>query len=66
MQKEYLSNKTYKGKSIVEALKEINVDSSFENRKRLAEINGIYEYMGKSEQNIRLLNLLVNGKLIKG
>lgn len=66
MQKEYLSNKTYKGKSIVEALKEINVDSSFENRKRLAEINGIYEYMGKSEQNIRMLNLLANGKLIKG
>lgn len=66
MQKEYLSNKTYKGKSIVEALKEINVDSSFSYRTRLAEVNRIYNYIGSNEQNIRMLNLLKNGKLIKG
>jgi GH24 family phage-related lysozyme (muramidase) len=66
MKKEYLSNKTYKGKSIVEALKEINVDSSYEYRKKLAEVNKINDYMGLPEQNIRMLNLLINGKLIKG
>lgn len=66
MKKNYLSNTSYKGKSIVEALNEINVDSSFAYRKRLAEVNKIDKYIGSASQNIRLLNLLKNGKLIKG
>ena len=36
----YLSNKTYKGVSLVDALKQIKVDASFSNRKRLAKNNG--------------------------
>lgn len=66
MKKNYLSNTSYKGKSIVEALNQINVDSSFAYRKRLAEVNKIDKYIGSTSQNIRLLNLLKNGKLIKG
>lgn len=61
----YLSNKGYKGKSIVDALNQINVDSSYESRKRIAKANNIECYLGTHEQNIRLLNLLKNGKLIK-
>lgn len=61
----YLSNKTYKGTSLVEALAQINVDSSFKYRKKLSEKNDIDNYRGSTAQNIRLLNLLKNGKLIK-
>lgn len=62
----YLSNTIYKGESIVEALNEINVDSSFTYRKKLAAINGIKDYKGTAEQNIKLLKLLKDRKLIKG
>jgi len=44
----YLSNKTYKGTSIVDALKQINIDSAFNYRKKLAEINNIKNYQGTS------------------
>lgn len=60
----YLSNFSYNWYSIVDALKQINVDSSFENRKALAQKNGISNYQGSSSQNLKLLNLLKNGKLI--
>lgn len=62
----YLSNNSYKGKSIVEALQQINVDSSYSYRKKLALANGINAYTGTPTQNVRMLNLLKNGKLIKG
>lgn len=62
---EYLSNKDYKGVSIAEALDEINIDSSFIYRKRLAHKNGIKGYKGTTSQNIKLLILLKNGKLKK-
>lgn len=60
----YLSNKNYTGNSIVDALNEINIDSSFSFRKKLANINGINNYQGSREQNITLLNKLKNGNLI--
>lgn len=50
----------YNGNSIVDYLKSINVDSSFENRKKLAEENGIVNYMGSAEQNTLLLSTLRN------
>ena len=59
----YLSNKTYKGISLVDALKQIKVDASFSNRKRLAKNNGISNYSGTYSQNLKLLNLLKQGKL---
>ena len=59
----YLSNKTYKGFSLVDALKQINVDSSYNYRSNLAKLNGINNYTGSSIQNTNLLNLLKQGKL---
>ena len=59
----YLSNLTYQGNSLVEALNEIGVDSSFENRKVLAGINSIENYQGTNVQNMDLLTLLKKGIL---
>ena len=62
---DYLENRNYQGSSIVDALKEINVDSSFTNRSNLALKNNIKNYTGSATQNNKLLNLLKDGKLIK-
>ena len=51
--------------SIVEALKSIGFDSSYEYRAAIAELNGINNYTGTAEQNLHLLKLLKEGKLIK-
>lgn len=62
---EYLSNPSYNGYSIVDALNQIGIDSSYNYRSQLAEKNGISGYIGSAEQNTRLLDLLKQGKLIK-
>lgn len=49
-----------KTNSIVDYLKSINVDSSFANRKKLAQKYGIKNYTGTPEQNTKLLKLLRN------
>lgn len=59
----YLSNKLYKGTSLVDALNQINVDSSFSYRSKLAVANEITNYTGTAEQNTKMLNLLKNGLL---
>ncbi|MDY3919908.1 MAG: phage tail tip lysozyme, partial [Candidatus Limivivens sp.] len=51
--------------SIVSALQSIGVDSSFSNRSNIAALNGISNYSGTSAQNIQMLNLLKQGKLVK-
>lgn len=51
--------------SIVTALNTVGVASSFNNRKKIAKANGITAYFGTASQNIKLLNLLKQGKLIK-
>lgn len=61
----YLENKTYTGSSIVEALNQINIDSSYNYREKLAIANGIENYRGTANQNIILLNKLKIGTLIK-
>ena len=48
----------YKGNSIVDYLKSIGVDSSYTNRKKLAKENGINNYTGTAEQNLKLLEKL--------
>ena len=52
-------------KSLVDALKSIGVDSSFSNRKKIAELNGVQNYSGQPQQNTELLKKLKNGQLIK-
>lgn len=49
------------GGSVVDYLKSIGQDSSFENRKKLAAQYGISGYTGTAEQNIDLLNKLQSG-----
>lgn len=51
--------------SIVDALDSIKVDSSFENRKKIAQKNNVRDYKGTAVQNNRLLDKLKAGKLIK-
>ena len=51
--------------SIVAALNSLNIGSSFNNRKKIANANEIKLYVGTAAQNTRLLNLLKQGKLIK-
>ncbi len=58
-----LSNKNYYGPSIVDGLKSIGIDSSFDNRTSIAQKNGILNYRGTYNQNIFLLKLLKQGKL---
>lgn len=55
----------YKGNSLVDALKDIGVDSSFTNRTKIANKNGVGNYRGSMWQNMKLLNLLKKGKLLK-
>ncbi|MCM1506497.1 MAG: hypothetical protein NC177_05105 [Ruminococcus flavefaciens] len=61
----YFKKYTGKSGSIVEALKAVGADSSFNYRKSIASKNGINNYSGTASQNSTLLNLLKNGKLIK-
>lgn len=49
--------------SLVDALESINVNSSYEFRKKIANANGIYNYTGTSTQNNSLLAKLKAGKL---
>lgn len=62
-QVEYLSNPNYNGYSIVDALKQINIDSSYSYRSKLASANGISNYRGSAEQNLLLLDKLKKGQL---
>ena len=59
----YLSHPTYRGDSLVDALSQIGVDSSFASRKDLAQKNGIENYTGSARQNLELLRLLQEGRL---
>ena len=62
---EYLSNQSYSDGSIVDGLKEIGIDSSYDYREKLAIKNGITNYHGSYDQNVKLLSLLKEGKLLK-
>ncbi len=62
---DYLSNPSYTYGSIVDALKDINIDSSYDYREKIAHINGISDYQGTYNQNVYLLSLLKQGKLKK-
>lgn len=63
--KSYYKKYTGKSVSIVDALNSIGVNSSYANRKKIAKANGITLYVGSAKQNIKMLDLLKKGKLIK-
>lgn len=62
---EYYKQYTGTSRSIVDALISIGEDSSKENRKKIANANGIENYSGTSSENIKMMNLLKEGKLKK-
>ena len=51
--------------SIIDALHSIGVNNSFNFRSKIAAANGIKDYKGTADQNITMLKLLKEGKLIK-
>ena len=55
----------YKGSSLVDGLKSVGVNSSYDNRKKIAQANGIKNYTGTAKQNTELLNKLKKGTLKK-
>lgn len=61
----YFKKYTGKSLSIVDALKSLGEDSSYNYRVKVAKINGINNYVGTGVQNNTLFNLLKEGKLIK-
>ena len=60
-----IKKSNYKGNSIVDGLKSAGVNSSFDNRKKIAQANGIKNYTGTASQNTALLNKLKKGTLKK-
>ncbi len=59
----YFPTPNYSGTSLVGALNAIGVDSSFDNREKIAAVNGITNYTGSADQNNKLFNLLMSGQL---
>ena len=58
----------YKGKSnsLASALESVGEkDSSFSHRKKIAIVNGVSDYVGSIKQNLFLVDLLKQGKLLK-
>lgn len=50
--------------SLVDALKSVGINHSYQYRKTLAQYNGIKGYRGTAEQNISLLSMLKAGTLV--
>lgn len=51
--------------SVVDALKSLGENSGFAYRKKIADANGIEDYIGSSKQNIAMLTLLKKGTLFR-
>ena len=52
-------------RSLVDALKAVQVNSSYSHRKKIAKANKIAGYIGTAQQNGKLLALLKQGELVK-
>lgn len=55
----------YEGCSVAEALASVGVDASYAFRKKIAAKNSIKDYRGTAEQNLFMLALLKEGRLIR-
>lgn len=64
-QTKYYPKTSYSGSSLVDGLKSVGINSSYLNRSKIAQKNGINGYRGTASQNNQLLNLLKQGKLIQ-
>ena len=61
----YFDKYTGASKSLVDALKSIGADSSLASRKKIAAKNNISNYKGTAPQNMKLLEILKRGELLK-
>ena len=61
----YYPKSSYTGTSIVTALSQLKINSSYDYRAKIAVKNGITGYRGTAAQNTKMLNLLKQGKLKK-
>ena len=61
-EKEYYKKPEF---TLVESLGKIGEDSSYQNRSKIASVNGIANYTGTATQNIKMLEMLEAGKLLK-
>jgi uncharacterized protein (UPF0297 family) len=61
----YYPRYTGTSNSIVDALYAVGADPSYKHREKIANANGITSYKGTPNQNVKLLNLLKAGKLVK-
>ena len=64
-ERQFFPRTPYGGCSIVDGLKAIGVDSSYDYRAQIADRNGIGGYRGSPEQNTHMLNLLKRGELLR-
>lgn len=64
-EEKYFLKCKYNGFSIVDGLKSIGANSSYEYRKKIAKANNIKDYRGTAFQNLKMLSLLKQGKLLK-
>lgn len=55
----------FNGNSFTEALDSIGEDSSFENRAKIAQANGLMHYYAWPDQDVKLLKLAKQGLLKK-
>ena len=55
----------YRGNSIVDGLKAIGANSSYNYRCAIAARNGIGGYAGRPHENLHMLNLLIQGRLLR-
>lgn len=63
---QYYPKPNIKQTSIIDGLRSVGErDTSFNHRKVIAKANGISDYSGSATQNLTLVNLLNEGKLIK-
>ena len=60
----YFKKYTGKSSSIVDGLVAVGADHSFNYRKKIAVANGVQNYIGTPTQNLKLLNLLKQGRLV--
>ncbi len=63
--KNYFKTCAYDETSIVDALKSIKANSGFAYRRKIAEANGMQNYVGTAKENMKLLSLLRRGLLVK-
>jgi N-acetylmuramoyl-L-alanine amidase len=61
----YFNKYTGNTQSLTDALKSIGEQSSFAYRSKIAKKNGITSYLGLARQNLKMLDLLKQGKLMK-